>query len=62
MPLHRDEDGQPVVMPDGRVIHNLTDEQYDATYAEGEPHKIPDDVLAAAIERAKQISQGGDDR
>jgi hypothetical protein len=62
MPLHNDDDGQPVVMEDGRVIHNLTDEQYDATYAEGEPHTIPADVLDAAIARAEQISKDVDDR
>lgn len=49
-PFHMDDsEGQSVTMPDGRVIVNLTPEAYDATYAEGAPHEIPADVLAAAI-------------
>lgn len=41
----------PVTMPDGRIIRDLTDEEYDATYNDKDAtlHKIPDDVLADAI-------------
>jgi len=38
-----------VTMPDGRVIRDLTDEEYDATYDDGEPEKIPDSVIEAVI-------------
>lgn len=45
MPLHTDDPNRP---------GNLTDEQYRATYAEGEPHTIPEDVLAAALARCDE--------
>jgi hypothetical protein len=44
-----------VTMPDGRVIRDLTAEEYDATYSDGEPHGIPADVLAEAEADADQV-------
>lgn len=37
MPLNTDEPNRAVTMPDGRVVRNLTDDEYAATYAEGTP-------------------------
>ena len=46
---HNDETDRAVQMPDGRLVRNLTPEEYAATYAEGTPcRSIPDDVLARA--------------
>lgn len=36
-------------------VRDLTTEEYDATYAEGEPHGIPADELAAAVAEAELI-------
>jgi hypothetical protein len=52
MPVHKDDPIKSITMPDGRVIANLSDDDYNATYSQGEPHQIPPDVLAAAIEAA----------
>lgn len=41
-------------MDDLQEIKDLTPEEYDATYAEGEPHGIPEDVLEQAIADADQ--------
>lgn len=55
MPLHKDEPDRSVTLPDGREVKNLTAEEYDATYAEGEPHTIPDDVMADALAKAREM-------
>jgi hypothetical protein len=50
-----------VTLPDGRVIRNLTDEEYAATYHEPGTtggHQIPADVLAKAIMKAKAKRKG----
>lgn len=44
--LHGDNDDAEVQTPTG-TVRNLTAEEYAATYATGEPHCIPDEVLAA---------------
>lgn len=49
MPEHKDIPVRSITMPDGRVIANLTAEEYDATYIGGTVHEIPADALAAAI-------------
>ena len=55
MPLHDDGPGEGVALPDGRVIRNLTDDEYDALYDEGEPCRpIPEDVLAEAMRAADE--------
>lgn len=48
-PLHWDDPTRTVTLPDGRVIRNLTVEEYNATYAEGTTHGVPADVLAEAM-------------
>lgn len=56
MPLHEDDDAASVALPGGRVVANLTDEAYAATYTEpgtSGGHEIPADVLAAAIADAQ---------
>lgn len=55
MPLHKDEPDRSVTLPDGREVKNLSADEYDATYAEGEPHTIPDDVMADALAKAKEM-------
>src|SRR4051794_39095977 len=45
-PLHDDHGDSEVVTEDGRIVRNLSAEEYAATYADGEPHAIPADVLA----------------
>lgn len=40
---------EPVRMPDGRVITDLSEEEYNRTYLEGTPHSIPDSILEEAI-------------
>lgn len=45
--LHEDDPGRVVRMPDGRVVRNLTAEEYDATYADGGPCNDPDAIAAA---------------
>lgn len=45
-PLHDDDPAAEVETPAG-VVRNLTPEEYAATYATGEPHHLPDEVLAA---------------
>ncbi|MBM9467274.1 hypothetical protein [Nakamurella leprariae] len=56
--LHTDDPTAEVVMPDGRVIRNLTAEEYQASLAEAaaaddgsHPHGPPPDVIAAALAR-----------
>lgn len=52
MALHDDAEDTVVVLPDGRTIQNLTDDEYAATYTEPGTtggHEMPDDVLAAAM-------------
>lgn len=62
MPLHDDGPGDGVPMPDGRVIRNVTDDEYDAMYDEGEPcQPIPADVLADATASAGTRILGADD-
>lgn len=53
-PLHKDEPTRAVTV-EGRTVRNLSAEEYDATYAEGEPHTIPDDVMADALAKAKEM-------
>jgi hypothetical protein len=45
-PLH-DDDPAATVEVDGRQVRNLTAEEYAASYADGQPHELPPDVLAA---------------
>lgn len=45
-PLHAD-DPAAEVQTAGGMVRNLTAEEYAATYATGEPHQLPDGVLAA---------------
>lgn len=49
-PLNDDDPGACIDTPAGPV-RNLTADEYAATYAEGEPHCIPDDVLNAVEQR-----------
>jgi hypothetical protein len=37
-----------VTLSDGRVVRNLTQDEYAATYAEGTPEEIPSDQLEVA--------------
>lgn len=37
-----------VRMPDGRLIRDLTAQEYDATYSDGAPHTIPAEALELA--------------
>lgn len=55
-PLHQDRDDSEVVTEDGRVVRNLSAEEYAATYADGEPHSIPADVLADLEAEAARIA------
>lgn len=57
MVMHTDTPDSAVTLPDGRVIRNLSDEEYAATYADGEPHGIPADALAAALARCDEADQ-----
>lgn len=45
---------EPVRMPDGRVIKDLSEEEYDRTYLEGNPHGIPEETLIEAIAGLKE--------
>lgn len=36
-------------------IKDLSDEEYDKTYSEGEPHAIPEAILEEAIKEAKTL-------
>lgn len=51
------EDPDSVTMPDGRVITDLTPDEYDATYSDpdADTEHIPEDVLAQAIRDADQM-------
>jgi hypothetical protein len=42
-----DDDPAATVDTDGGTVRNLTAEEYAASYGQGEPHALPDDVLAA---------------
>lgn len=53
-PLHDDDPTAEVNTPAGPV-RNLTPAEYAASYATGEPHTIPGDVLAAAEAEAARI-------
>lgn len=55
-PLHDDDPDASVTMPDGRVVRNLTAVEYAASYADGEPHTIPAEVLAQAETDAAAIA------
>lgn len=44
--LHDDDPTAEVTTPAG-VVRNLTAAEYAASYATGEPHRLPDEVLAA---------------
>lgn len=55
-PLHDDDPAAEVTTDDGRVIRNLTAEEYAATYADGEPHSIPADVLADLEAEAARLA------
>lgn len=44
-PLHED-DPDAVIETDAGTVRNLSAEEYAATYATGEPHQLPPDVLA----------------
>ena len=59
MPLHDDHPEAQVVL-DGKVIRNLTEEEYLATYTEPGTtggHEIPADVLEQAEREADEWSQ-----
>lgn len=57
---HNDEPDRVVQMPDGRLVRNLTPDEYAATYSEGTPcHAIPDDVLAQAVAAAVDPQEAG---
>jgi len=45
-PLHDDDLTVEVETPAG-IVRNLTAAEYAASYADGEPHQLPADVLAA---------------
>ncbi len=57
LPLHQDAPDAEVSTPAG-VVRNLSADEYAASYADGEPHAIPDDVLAAAEAEAARIVAG----
>lgn len=54
--LHEDDPDAAVVMPDGRVVRNLSAAEYAATWAGGTVHEIPSDVLAQAKADAARIT------
>lgn len=54
--LHDDDPTAEVTTDGGRTIRNLSAEEYAATYAEGEAHAIPDDVLADLEAEAARIA------
>lgn len=54
-PLHQDDPGAETRTPAG-VVRNLSAEEYAASYADGEPHPMPADVLAAAEADAAHIA------
>lgn len=56
-PLHDDDPAAEVETPAG-VVRNLSAEEYAASYADGEPHSIPADVLAAIEAEAARIAAG----
>jgi hypothetical protein len=45
-PLNGDDPAATVDTDQG-TVRNLTAEEYTASYGQGEPHALPDDVLAA---------------
>lgn len=47
--LHTDDPERTTTRADGTPVRNYTAEEYAATYAEGEPHRIPPDVIAKAV-------------
>lgn len=56
MPLHDDTASASVTLPDGRVVTNLADDAYAATYSDPGTtggHEIDPDVLAAAVAEAQ---------
>lgn len=60
MALHEDAPDGSVTLPDGRVVRNLSDAEYEATYAEPGTtggHEVPADVLAEAVARAEANRQ-----
>lgn len=38
--LHEDDDTAEVTLEDGRVVRNLSAEEYAATYVDGTPHNV----------------------
>jgi hypothetical protein len=54
--LHDDDQAAEITLGDGRVVRNLTPEEYAATYADGTPHAIPGDVLAEVEAEAARIA------
>jgi hypothetical protein len=46
-PLNDDDPAATADTDDGGMVRNLTAEEYAASYGQGEPHALPDDVLAA---------------
>jgi hypothetical protein len=47
--LHTDDPQRTTTRADGTEVRNLTPDEYAASYAEGEPHRIPPDVIARAV-------------
>jgi hypothetical protein len=47
--LHTDDPARVTTREDGTEVRNLTAEEYAATYAQGTPHVIPQDVIAKAV-------------
>ena len=56
--LHEDDPAATFTFPDGRVVRNLSAAEYAATYAGGDVHGIPADVLTAAEAEAARIVAG----
>lgn len=54
-PLHEDDPTAEVETPAG-TVHNLTAEEYAATYATGTVHALPDDVEAELEAEAARIA------
>jgi hypothetical protein len=42
-----DDDPAATADTDGGTVRNLTADEYAASYGQGQPHALPDDVLAA---------------
>lgn len=55
-PLHDDDPDAQAVTADGRVVRNLSPDEYAASYADGHPHTIPPEVLEQLDAEAARIA------